>query len=77
MGSGAINGSPSNYRNFFDENTKKEIEFFLKKFNHREKVSGIGEIVKVDDTIPGCPIIEDMFKKVLEKYLVKFGVKHA
>jgi F420-non-reducing hydrogenase small subunit len=74
IGSCAVYGNPSNQRNFFDEKTKKEIEPILKKFKHREKVSPISEIVKVDDIVPGCPMDENEFLRVLNKYLKEFGV---
>ncbi|MFN6992052.1 MAG: hypothetical protein ACK4MM_04965, partial [Fervidobacterium sp.] len=49
IGSCACTGSPSNQRNFFDEGTRQEIQFVLDRFGHREKVSPLSEIVKVDD----------------------------
>ena len=77
IGSCAVTGSPSNQRNFFDENTKKEIQFILDKFNFREKVSPLSEIVKVDDNVPGCPMVEEAFLAILDKYLKEFGVVNA
>jgi len=74
VGSCAVYGNPSNQRNFFDEKTKKEIEPILKRFGHREKVSSVSEIVKVDDNVPGCPMDENEFLRVLNKYLKEFGV---
>jgi len=74
VGSCAVYGNPSNQRNFFDEKTKKEIEPILKKFKHREKVSPVSEIVSVDDFVPGCPMDENEFLRVLNKYLKEFGV---
>ncbi|MFC2143676.1 hypothetical protein ACFLQN_04735 [Candidatus Aenigmatarchaeota archaeon] len=74
IGSCAINGAPSNHRNFFDEKTTAEIQFILDRFGHRPKVSSISEIIEVDDKVPGCPIIEEKFLEVLNKYLLEFGV---
>lgn len=74
VGSCAVNGSPSNQRNFFDEETKKEIEFLIKRFKCRERVSPLSEIVKVDDIVPGCPMNEEIFVQVLNKYLKEFKV---
>jgi sulfhydrogenase subunit delta len=74
IGSCAISGAPNNYRNYFDEQTRKEIEPVLKRFKHREKVSGISEIVKVDAIVPGCPILDSKFIEVMEKYMKEFGV---
>ena len=72
IGSCATNGSPSNQRNFFSDDTKAEIKMVLDNFGHREKVSPLNEIVKVDDMVPGCPMDEAKFLEVLNKYLKEF-----
>jgi len=74
IGSCAVDGSPSNQRNFFSDDIKKEIKIVLDKFGHRDKVSALDEIVKVDDNVPGCPMEEDKFLEVLNKYLKEFKV---
>jgi len=74
IGSCAVNGSPSNQRNFFSEDTKKEIKMVLDEFGHREKVSPLNEIVKVDDNVPGCPMDENKFLELLNKYFKEFKV---
>ena len=74
IGSCAINGAPSNHRNFFDAKTREEILPILQRFNHREKVVPIGELIAVDDQVPGCPIIEKTFCDCMDKYLKEFGV---
>ena len=74
IGSCAVNGSPSNQRNFFSEDTKREIKLTLDQFGHREKVSPLNEIVNVDDNVPGCPMDEAKFLEVLNKYLKEFKV---
>jgi len=74
IGSCATNGSPSNQRNFFSDDTKNEIRFVLDNFGHRDKVSPLNEIVKVDDYVPGCPMEEEKFLEVLDKYLKEFKV---
>ncbi|MBU5689827.1 MAG: hypothetical protein QXM68_02925 [Candidatus Aenigmatarchaeota archaeon] len=77
VGNCACVGSPSNQRNSFDQETKQEIQFILDRFGHREKVSPVSEIVKVDDSIPGCPMSEQLFLEKLEQYFREFGVKNA
>lgn len=72
LGSCAISGSPSNLRNFFDEERKEEIKEIIKKFGHREKVLAVKEIVKADGEVPGCPIQEEKFVEVMEKLLKEF-----
>jgi len=74
IGSCAVNGRPSNQRNFFSDDTKKEIKIVLDKFGHRDKVSALNEIVTVDENVPGCPMEEDKFLEVLNKYLKEFKV---
>jgi coenzyme F420-reducing hydrogenase gamma subunit len=75
IGSCAVNGSPSNQRNFFSDDTLKEIRMILDNFGHRDKVSALNEIVTVDDNVPGCPMEEDKFLEILNKYLKEFKVR--
>ena len=75
IGSCACDGMPASQRNFFDEKTKKEIAFILQRFQHREKVLPIKEVIKVDDAVPGCPMVESIFLQILDKYLKLFGVE--
>ena len=74
IGSCAIQGMPSAQRNYFDDKTKKEIEFLLKKFHQSKKVKTIKDIVKVDYEVPGCPMEEPKFLEVLNKCLEEFKV---
>ncbi len=74
VGSCAINAMPAGQRNAFDESTKKEIQFLIDKFNQSPTVKKVSDIVQVDDSIPGCPMQEDIFLKTLDKYLNEFGV---
>ncbi|MBU2576504.1 MAG: hypothetical protein KKF50_02175 [Nanoarchaeota archaeon] len=69
LGSGAINGWPSNLRNDFNDVKKKEIAELIKKLNQIETVSPIKKFVKIDDEIPGCPIDQKLFIKKMEGYL--------
>lgn len=69
LGSGAINGYPSNLRNKFDAKRKKEIQPLIKKFRQIEKVLPIKNFIKVDDEIPGCPVEENLLIKKIDSYL--------
>ena len=69
LGSGAINGWPSNLRNDFNNVKKKEIAKLIEKLNQIEKVSPIKKFIKVDDEIPGCPMDEKLFIRKMESYL--------
>jgi len=74
IGSCAMSGAPNNYRNTFDAKTLEEIRPILEKFGHRPKVTGIGDVVKVDATVPGCPIMHSKFIEVLENYMKEFNI---
>lgn len=74
IGSCAINGMPAAQRNLFNEGLKKEIEFLIIRFKQTDKVRTVKDIVKVDDEVPGCPMEEDVFLNMLDKYLREFGV---
>ena len=69
IGSCAVTGMPSGWRNTFDEKTKAEIAPLVARFSHLSTVEPIGKFIKVDDTVPGCPMSEEGFLQVLNKYL--------
>ncbi len=69
IGSGAINGWPSNQRNNFNKEKKKEIAEAVKKFNQMEKITPVKELIKIDDEIPGCPVDQKLFTKKMESYI--------
>ena len=71
VGSCAVAGSPSNQRNFFNRENLDEIKPILEKFKYKEKVLKLSEIVKVDESIPGCPMNEEIFLAIMNKYLPK------
>ncbi len=75
IGACAVDGMPAAQRNLFDEKTRKEISVILARFKHREKVAPLHSVIKVDDSVPGCPMQEDMFLQALDKYFRIFGVK--
>jgi len=74
IGSCAISGAPNNWRNYFDERTNDEIRPVMERFGHRKKVTGISDVVKVDATVPGCPMLDNKFIDVIEGYMREFGV---
>lgn len=75
VGSCAVAGMPSAQRNFFDEQTKAEIEAIMTRFAYAPTVKKVAEVVAVDDSVPGCPMDEHRFLAVVEKYLAEFGVR--
>lgn len=74
IGSCAVTGMPSASRNDFSEDLKKKISPYLEQFNQTEKVYALHELIKVDDSVAGCPMNEGKFLEVLEKYLKEFKI---
>jgi len=74
VGACAVVGMPSSQRNFFDESTKKAIQFLVDRFGQTERVRTVKDIVAVDAALPGCPMNEQRFLEVLNGYLKEFGV---
>lgn len=73
IGACAVLGSPSNQRNFFDREKLDEIKPILERFRYKEKVLKVSDVVKVDEAIPGCPMNEQIFLQIMEKYLSKYA----
>ena len=69
IGACAVIGSPSNQRNFFSAKQLDEIKPIVDRFKYKEKVLKLSDIVQVDDVVPGCPMDENTFLNVLNKYL--------
>lgn len=72
IGSCACSGSPANQRNYFDKSVKEEIQFILDRFGHRDMVSPLSKVIKVDDIVNGCPMDENVFLDKFERYLQEF-----
>jgi coenzyme F420-reducing hydrogenase gamma subunit len=77
IGACASNGMPAAQRNMFDPELKKEIAFLIERFKQMDKVKSVKEVVAVDDEVQGCPMAEEAFLSVLDKYLKEFGVVNA
>lgn len=69
MGSGAVNGYPSNQRNKFSAKMKREIAGELERMGQLEKVLPLKEYVKVDVEIDGCPVDEGELIKAVDGLL--------
>lgn len=75
IGSCACTGYPSAQRNDFTPQMKARIEEFLEKFKLYEKVLRLDQVIKIDDKVDGCPMLEVTFLRALEKYKKEFGVE--
>ncbi len=69
LGSGAVNGYPSNQRNKFDKAKKKAVQPMVEKFHQLKTVEPLKKFVKVDDEINGCPVDDEEIMKKMERYL--------
>lgn len=69
LGSGAINGYPSNQRNKFDKKKQKQIEGLIIKLHQNRTIEPLNKFVKVDDNIEGCPVSEQDLIKKIDSYL--------
>lgn len=74
IGACACVGMPSSQRNLFDQMTREEIKNILIRFQYADKVKRLSEVVTVDDQVPGCPMDENIFLNVVNKYLKEFGI---
>jgi coenzyme F420-reducing hydrogenase gamma subunit len=69
LGSGAIDGYPSNQRNKFSAEKKKTIQPLIEKFHQIKTIEPIKKFIKVDDVIKGCPVDEELLIKKIDGYL--------
>ena len=74
IGACAVTGLPSGQRNNFDDKLKAEISPYLEQYHQNKKVFALHELIQVDDSVPGCPMVESEFLKVVDKYLKFFNI---
>ncbi|MEK9166009.1 MAG: hypothetical protein AAB525_04110 [Patescibacteria group bacterium] len=74
IGSCATTGLPSGQRNNFDPDTQKCIQHLIDKFSQSAQVKSIPEVILVDERVPGCPMDEEKFLEVLNKYFKEFKI---
>lgn len=75
VGSCAVTGRPSASRNDFGpDKIDARIKDYYERFNYAPKVKKIDEVVKVDDYVPGCPMLAVNFTDALTKYLKIFNL---
>jgi len=69
IGSCAVTGAPSNQRNLFNGSQNEEIKAILEKFKYKDKVLKLSDVVKVDESVPGCPMNEKIFLDLIQRHL--------
>lgn len=74
VGSCACLAMPSGQRNLFSQEEKQEIAPILARFKYASQVRRLSDVITVDDCVSGCPMDENKFLQVLNKYLEEFGV---
>lgn len=74
IGACAVTGMPTAQRNNFPPETQEKIKFLLERFQFSSKVRRLDEIVKVDAIVPGCPMTEAGFMKVLQGALEQYDI---
>ncbi len=67
VGACAVTGMPAGQRNNFNETQKQTIQPLVEKFNALPRVLKVSEVVKVDASVPGCPMDAKMFIDTLNK----------
>src|SRR3989338_4581990 len=71
IGACAVTGQPSAQRNQFTTEQLEAIKPILERFSYNEKVQRLDEIVKVDFSVPGCPMDEAKFIELINKLCIK------
>src|ERR671912_21099 len=64
----------------FDEWKKvnERIRWYLSHFDYGREVKSLGEVIRVDDMVRGCPMKVPAFIQTLNKFLELFGIgQHA
>jgi coenzyme F420-reducing hydrogenase gamma subunit len=74
IGACAVTGLPSAQRNQFDPKRLQEIKPILEKFDYLPKAQKLAEVITVDVNVPGCPMDEKNFLKILDGLLKEFQI---
>ena len=75
IGACACTGQPSASRNaIVPEEIDYKIAFYLCHFDYSKDVKKIGDFVKIDDMVNGCPMNKDNFFAAMDKYLKLFKI---
>jgi len=75
VGACACTGMPAGQRNSFSPEMLEKIKPFLQAHQLRDKVVPLSAVVKVDDSLQGCPMVPNQFLALIDRYMSEFGVK--
>lgn len=76
VGACAVVGLPAGQRNTFSTCQKQQIDFLLARFKELPKVLKVADVIKVDASVPGCPMDEKIFMDIVTKYINNFFESH-
>ncbi len=75
IGACACTGLPSSSRNdLVGDMITERIQWYLNNFDYSQKVRRLDEVIKVDDSVGGCPMNSTNFIATLTKYLKLFNI---
>jgi coenzyme F420-reducing hydrogenase gamma subunit len=75
VGACACTGKPSTSRNqFVSQQIDERIRWYLEHFDYGANVVPLGEVIRVDDMVRGCPMNAPSFLQTLQKYLKLYEV---
>lgn len=74
IGACAITSKPSGNRNDFAPEVLAKYKDVFETFEYSPKVQRLDELVTVDDKVPGCPMIPNIFISKLNEYLKEFEI---
>ncbi len=69
VGACACTGYPAGQRNRFPPLLKRKISNRVKRYGLNSEVHPVSKYVKIDDRVMGCPMQEEAFLSILNKYL--------
>lgn len=75
VGACACTGLPSASRNdIVGDMITERIQWYLDNFDYSQKVRRLDEVIKIDDSVNGCPMNATNFIAALTKYLKLFKI---
>lgn len=73
IGACAVIGMPSGQRNTFTAAQRQEIQYLIDRFKALPKVLKVSDVVKVDASVPGCPMDPKLFMQAVDTLVKEFS----